>query len=159
VGNGIDTLVGSVLTLSGAGATATGITNAGFGLLDGTFEAYDVAYLVGPDLSEVRRLVQAAQGEYRQSSLDTTRKEFPTSFVGARSIIERYAGLCSFTGMRELVGKSVKDKTDALNEGVESKENRAPAIPGKPGDGSVGTGAQKPDTATSQTATIPLPPA
>lgn len=123
VSNGVDTLIGSVLTLSGAGRTAIGITNAGFGLIDDGFEAYDTAYLVGPDLSEVRRLVAAAQGEYRQSALNREGSGFPSTYAGARSVIERYAGLCSYTGMRELVGKSVKDKTDQINDKVENKKS------------------------------------
>lgn len=114
--NGVDTLVGSILTLSGAGRTSIGISNAAFGLIDDGIEAYDTAYLVGPDLAEVRRLVAAAQAQYRMNSLDTESEVFPSTYAGARAVIERYAGLCSYTGMKELVDTSVKDKTDELNE-------------------------------------------
>ncbi len=171
VSNGVDTLIGSVLTLSGAGRTAIGITNAGFGLIDNGFEAYDTAYLVGPDLSVVRRLVSAAQSEYRQGFLKADEKDVPKSYAGARSVIERYAGLCSYTGMRELVGKSVSDKTNEINEKVakEKKDDKTKDTDGAVGSASQSSGKSKgtkqnlspPPQGSSapQSETVPPPPA
>lgn len=129
--NGVDTLVGSILTLSGAGPTAIGITNGSFGLIDGTLEGFDLAYLVGPDMPEVERLVKAEQTLFKQTVFDENGKAFPSNYASARSVIEAYAGICSFTGMRQLVSKSVSDKTDTLNQKVEDKRNEG----GQPGAG------------------------
>lgn len=129
--NGVDTLVGSILTLSGAGKTAIGITNGSFGLIDGTLEGFDLAYLVGPDMPEVERLVKAEQALFKQTVFDEKGKAFPSNYSSARAVIEGYAATCSFTGMRQLVAKSVADKTDTLNQKVEDKRNEPapPAVP------------------------------
>lgn len=112
---GVDALVGSVLNFSGVGRTAIGITNSGFGVIGDGLEAYDAAYLVAPDLAAVQKLVEAAQGEYRAPYFvsDNTIKAniFPRSYPAARAVVERYASLCSFTGMRQLVNRSITDKT------------------------------------------------
>lgn len=120
--NGVDSLVGAALSLSGAGSTATGIVNSSFGLLDDTFDAYDTAYMVGAEFSEVRRLVVAAQGEYRRETFATKSARFPLSYSGARSVIERYAAFCSYAGMQELVSKAVNDKSDQLSDSDEPKD-------------------------------------
>jgi hypothetical protein len=125
VASGVDVMVGSILSLSGAGDTAVGIANAGFGLLDTTFESYDTAYLVAPDMSNVQKLVLAAQDEYRKDALKSG--SMVAGYPAARSVIERYATLCTFSGMRELVNKSLKDKTDSIN-----LNTSAPAAPAPP---------------------------
>jgi hypothetical protein len=109
VNNGLDTLINSILTLSSAGDTAIGIVNGGFGLIDGTLEGFDLAYLVGPDMPEVERLVKAEQQVFKQAVFDDDGKRFPPTYSAARGVIESYAGICSFTGMRSLVAKSVSD--------------------------------------------------
>lgn len=135
VASGVDVMVGSILSLSGAGETAAGIANAGFGLLDTTFESYDTAYLVAPDMSNVQKLVLAAQDEYRKSALDD--KTMVKGYPAARSVIERYATICTFSGMRELVNKSVKDKTDQINKDTSDKGKGDDAGTSKPGKGAA----------------------
>lgn len=120
---GVDTLVGAVLGLSGAGSTALGITNSAFGLLGDGIQAFDAAYLVAPDLGAVRELIEASQAEYRKPFFVGTPEQmdeyFPRSYPAARAIIERYASQCSFTGMRQLITKSVGDKTERIKKGLE----------------------------------------
>ena len=135
VASGVDVMVGSILSLSGAGETAVGIANAGFGLLDTTFESYDTAYLVAPDMSNVQKLVLAAQDEYRKDALKSS--SMVAGYPAARSVIERYATLCTFSGMRELVNKSLKDKTDQINLNTNAPVSQvppaiqvAPVVPG-----------------------------
>jgi hypothetical protein len=131
--SGVDVLVSSILTLSGAGEVPVGIANAGFGLVDKTFEGYDAAYLVAPDMSNVRKLVLAAQDQYRKQALDMSLPAFPTGFASSRSVIERYAGICTYSGMRELINKSLKDKTDEINAGqVKDAANESNGNDGKP---------------------------
>ncbi len=104
VGTAADNLVGTILNLAAAGETAIGIVNAGFGAIDSTFQNMDDSFLVAADLENVRNLVHTAQDAYRQEVLGA---RMATSYPAARSVIERYAGICSFTGMRRLVNVSV----------------------------------------------------
>ncbi len=137
--NGVDTLVGSILTLASAGDTAIGITNGSFGLINGTLEGFDAAYLVGPDMPEVERLVKAEQTLFKETVFAKDGKSFPSSYAGARSVIESYAGICSFTGMRQLVAKSVADKTETLNQKVqETRNDTGQGQNGQAGQGQAG---------------------
>ncbi|ASK89811.1 hypothetical protein [Sphingorhabdus sp. SMR4y] len=126
--NSLDVLVNSVLTLSNAGNTAIGITNSGFGLVDKTFEGYDMAYMVSPDIANVQKLVYSAQSEYRERALNPKLTTFPSGYGGARSIIERYANFCTFNGMKALLNESVKNKIDqidsSLQQNVESAKGK-----------------------------------
>jgi|GEM_PF-2397426 len=156
---GVDTLVSSVLTLSNVGKTAIGIANSGFGLIDTTFDAYDSAYLVAPDMANVRKLVLAAQNEYRADVLEGD-KDFPKTYSTARSIIERYAGLCTFPGMRQLVNDSIAEKTNDIQDNIPSKP---PAPAPTPTDGVTGAGAPPPappaaDQVREEPVAVPVPP-
>lgn len=157
---GVDTLVSSVLTLSNAGKTAIGIANSGFGLIDTTFDAYDSAYLVAPDMANVRKLVLAAQNEYRADVLEGD-KDFPKTYSTARSIIERYAGLCTFPGMRQLVNDSIAEKTDDIQNNIPPTTPPAP----RPAQADAGTGVAAPPPAPPATdavrqdpVAVPVPP-
>jgi hypothetical protein len=166
--SGVDTLMSSILTLSNAGKTAIGITNSGFGLIDTTFEAYDSAYLVAPDMANVRKLVLAAQNEYRANVLEGDR-DFPKTYATARSIIERYAGLCTFPGMRQLVNDSISEKTDEIEANVEPNTAAVPATAAADGpetpvgaedDILTGEDDETPasDAVRDEPATVPVPP-
>lgn len=152
VNNGVDTLLGSILSLSGAGETAIGVTNGVFGLIDGTLEGFDLAYLVGPDMPEVERLVKAEQAVFRSSVFAEGDKALPKNYAAARATVESYAGNCSFTGMRQLVAKSVADKTEALNKKAET----ATSGTDDDGDGTDGTTPQSPAGSMTE-ANLPPP--
>lgn len=164
--NGIDVLIGAILTSSGAGDTAIGITNSAFGLVDSTFQAYDSAFLVAPDMSNVRKLVLAAQNEYRQNALKSDEATFPNSFMGARSVVERYAGICSFSGMKELINASLAEKTKQIDKSLDQNADRkqsqetSPAetsgkLPKKPQEKSANQ-AQTDDEKPLRTFSIPM---
>lgn len=154
--NGVDTLVGSILTLASAGDTAIGITNGSFGLINGTLEGFDAAYLVGPDMPEVERLVKAEQALFKETVFAKGGKSFPSSYAGARSLIESYAGICSFTGMRQLVAKSVTDKTEALNNKVLETRDGEQGQRGQTGQGqAVQSAADRAEPGRLLQATIP----
>ncbi len=157
---GVDTLVSSILTLSNAGKTAIGIANSGFGLIDTTFDAYDSAYLVAPDMANVRKLVLAAQNEYRANVLEGD-KDFPRTYATARSIIERYAGLCTFPGMRQLVNDSISEKTDDIEENVTPTTPPAPGPGDSAPESNVATpppAPPAPDVIRKDPAAVPVPP-
>ncbi|WP_417622461.1 hypothetical protein [Parasphingorhabdus sp.] len=121
--NSLDVLVNSVLTLSNAGNTAIGVTNSGFGLIDKTFEGYDAAYMVSPDMANVQKLVYSAQSEYRERALNSKATTFPSGYGGARSIIERYANFCTFNGMKALLNESVKNKIDEIDSSLQQNRD------------------------------------
>ena len=155
VASGVDVMIGSILSLSGAGDTAVGIANAGFGLLDTTFESYDTAYLVAPDMSNVQKLVLAAQDEYRKTALDASL--MVKGYPAARSVIERYATLCTFSGMRELVNKSLKDKTDQINLETSKDKSGNKDDSGKPPQAPVVKALQQPAPPPSRVPTTLVP--
>ena len=111
-GSNLDTLVGTVLSLSSAGDTATGIVNGVFGAVDATYQSIDDAFLVSPELGNVSDLVSAAQQQHRRN----TEKDWPTTFPAARRNIEEYAGYCTYSGMRALVNKSVSEQAERIDE-------------------------------------------
>lgn len=153
---GVDTLMSSILTLSNAGTTAIGVANSGFGLIDTTFDAYDSAYLVAPDMANVRKLVLAAQNEYRANVLEGD-KDFPETYSTARSIIERYAGLCTFPGMRQMVNDSIAEKTNQVQANIPSTN------PTQPRPDQAGTESRPPappagDKVREEPVAVPVPP-
>ncbi|MEP3051443.1 MAG: hypothetical protein ABJP48_00495 [Erythrobacter sp.] len=156
---GVDALVGSVLTLSGAGATATGIVNSGFGLADDGLQAYDAAFLIAPDLGAVRELIQASQSEFRKPFFAGSREEmdqyFPRSYPGARAIIERYASQCSFSGMRQLINKSIGGTTDEINSRLQfprqTRQTNGATPPVEGGTDGSGQGDPQTPPSTSDT--------
>lgn len=119
-GSAVDVLVASVLTALGGGTTATGLANAGFEAFDSTYKNIDDAFVVAPERDDVRKLVHAAQQDFRATIFDA--KTLPKSYPGARSVIERYAGLCSFDGMRQLVADAVSGKAKDLNAKADEKD-------------------------------------
>lgn len=133
-GTTVDGLVGAVLGFANASKNALEIVNAGFAAIDSTFKNIDEAFLVGPDLGNVRKLVQAAQADFRTEVFSKPDK-LPNSYAGARSIVERYAGLCSFTGMKQMVNVSVQSQTKALTDSAEAPKPPAGKPPAAPAPG------------------------
>lgn len=115
-GSTVDTLMNAVLGVANAGQTALAVANAGFEAYDSTYQNIEDAFMVAPELENVRKLVHAAQLDYRSS---TAKKPLPQSYESARSVIERYAGLCSYSGMKQLVNDSVSSETRDLLDSAE----------------------------------------
>jgi hypothetical protein len=131
-GNTLDALMGTVLTAAKAGTTALGIVNGGFEAVDATYQNIDASFLVAPEMDTVRKLVHAAQADYRVRARDEV--NFPKRYPAARAVLERYAGLCTFTGMRQLVTDSVKGQTSQLTAAATKGEaDSAPPTPPAPG--------------------------
>jgi hypothetical protein len=131
-GNTLDALMGTVLTAAKAGTTALGIVNGGFEAVDATYQNIDSSFLVAPEMETVRKLVHAAQADYRARARNDA--NFPKRYPAARAVLERYAGLCTFTGMRQLVTDSVKGQTSELTAAAaKAGTNTAPPAPLVPG--------------------------
>jgi hypothetical protein len=146
----LDALVGAVLGFANAGQTASSIVNAGFEGIDSTYQNIDNAFLVAPDLANVRDLVHAAQEDFRTRAYAS----LPNSYESARAVIERYAGHCSFTGMRQLVNDSVTTATRELTPPEPAAPNPQPG--GAPGAPPANAKPQAP-TSPPNDAAVPVP--
>ena len=113
-----DTLLNAVMGALSVGANPIAISSAGFSAIDSGYGAVDDAFVVAPTREDVRKLVHGAQQKFRAEVFrkgERGETELPKSYAAARSTIERYAGLCTFDGMRQLVADAVATQTDALN--------------------------------------------
>lgn len=115
---GVDTLVTSVFTALGAGTITNGIVNNAFEAATATYNNIDSSFLVAPDRDDLIKLVQAAQDSIRKEAFS----DLPKTYPGARSVIERYSSMCSFDGMRSLVGVAMKEAATALNDDTAKKK-------------------------------------
>jgi hypothetical protein len=139
-GSTLDGLIGAVLSLSGVGTTTTGIVNAGFSAVDTTFKNIDDSFLVAPDLGNVRKLVHAAQGDFRDQAFKAG--NMPDSYPAARAVVERYAGFCSYAGMKQLVNDSVTSQTQSLAANKPGQNKSGEPQPGGPPGKAASTSAQ-----------------
>lgn len=151
----VDTLVNAVLGVGGAGETALAIANAGFQAADATYQNIEDAFLVAPDLANVRDLVHAAQQDYRTRAFQST--ALPRSYESARAVIERYAGLCSYTGMRQLVNDSVTSETRTLNRQAEAQRGNGQPVVAAP-VAPVQPATPSPVSATDASVSVPATP-
>ncbi len=112
--NDVGTAITAVLGLANAGQNiVTGVATS-FGLADSVWRNYDDAFLVSPDLSNVRSLVMSAQDNFRQRTL-TSDETLPEDYGLAQSVIQRYANLCSTLGMQSLLNQSTMQQSDSLD--------------------------------------------
>lgn len=137
VGGGIQAILGLAKVTTGV---VSGI-GAGVSLIDSTFRNYDSSFMVDADLAKLRRLVLAAQDSMR---LSMERDKTSTIYSAERRII-RYAGLCTFLGMKGLLDDSLAAKTKAIED-----ENAD-----KGGPGAQNTVV----TTVESTVPVPVPPA
>lgn len=145
-----DTLMNAVLSALSVGANPIAISSAGFSAVDAGYGAIDDAFVVAPSRDDVRQLVLSAQQRFRADifTKDTNGvSQVPKSYASARATVERYAGLCTFDGMRQLVADALAAKTAALNASAE-----APKTPPKAGETPA-----PPAVTSSDTAAVPPP--
>ncbi len=101
---------GAIATALGLARVASGVVGGvagGFAFADSSFRNYDESFMVDADLSKMRRMVLSAQDNMKLG----IRKDPPETIFGAESKVIRYAGLCSFLGMKDLLNESVAEKT------------------------------------------------
>lgn len=107
--NDVGAAISAALGLAKAGGAVTGGIGAGFGLADGTLRNYDDAFLISADLSTLQARVYSEQDKMRNDWAPRVAKM--TRFSEANTAILRYANLCSYTGMRQLVNASLTQAT------------------------------------------------
>jgi len=143
--NDTGTAISTILSLANAGQNIVGGSAAFFGLADKTWRSYDDAFVVAPDLSQVRELVVNAQDVFRKRTMEDAAGQdaFPTNYAKAQSVIQRYAEICSTLGMRALLNSATADKTLELQSKI-----KAPAAPVTAGQ-SNGAGKDTPASGTT----------
>lgn len=114
------TLVAGVLNLVKAGSAALTASTVGFNAVNSSFRNYDESFMVDADLAKMRRLVLAAQDSMKLKFEDDP----PRSIFSAESKVIRYAGLCSFLGMKDLLNDSIAAKTTAIENDRLSKSDQ-----------------------------------
>lgn len=123
--NDVGGAIATILGLAKAGSGVVGGVAAGFSLADGSFRNYDESFLVDADLAKLRRLVLAAQDNMKLQIRDKP----PGTVFDAESTIIRYAGLCSFLGMQDLLNDSVAAKTATIENDNKTRQGDTPAAP------------------------------
>lgn len=114
------TLVAGVLNLVKAGSAALTASTVGFNAVNSSFRNYDESFMVDADLAKMRRLVLAAQDSMKLKF----EEEQPRTIFSAESKVMRYAGLCSFLGMKDLLNDSIAAKTTAIENDSKSKSGQ-----------------------------------
>ena len=104
--NDVGAAISAVLGLAKVASPVTGGVGAGFGLIDGTFRNYDEIFVVSPDLPGLQKLVRAERAKLKREVSET--KAFPVHFADAHAVIQNYAGLCSYVGMKGLLSESME---------------------------------------------------
>jgi len=117
VTNDVGTAIAAVLGLANAGQNVVTGAATSFGLADSLWRNYDDAFLVTPDLSNVKTLVYAAQDNFRQKTFSA---ELPKQYGSAQSVIMRYAHTCSTLGMKALLSQAANQQKAELE--AETKE-------------------------------------
>ena len=122
-----DTLTNAVMAALSASANAIAISSAGFSAIDSGYGNVDDAFVIAPSRDDVRKLVLSAQQKFRADVFkkdDKGQLALPKSYASARATIERYAGICSFDGMRQQVADAVATKTTDQNDAAQATANQ-----------------------------------
>lgn len=148
--NDAGALVAAALRFASAGQSALALSTAGFNATDSSFRNYDESFMVSADLSRVRRLVLAAQDAMKLS----IRASQPQSYYAAQSSILRYAGLCSFLGMQDLLNASVTEAIEKVEAASKATPTPTPTPSPSPSPSATATPTPTP-TATTTPAPTP----
>ncbi|QAY75153.1 lytic transglycosylase domain-containing protein [Sphingosinicella sp. BN140058] len=121
--NDAGTVVQSLLNLANAGKDAVTAVGVATGLADSAWRHYDSAFMVSADLSNVQSLVHAAKDSFRARTLGPG-ATLPADYATAQSAILRYANICSFLGMQDLLNRSAAEQRERLNRETEDTNKR-----------------------------------
>lgn len=114
--NDLGTVFSTILGLASAGENVVTAAAASVGLADSFWRNYDDAFVVDPNLANVKALVMA---ERRNVAARVTADDarLPTSYSGAHIVLLDYDQSCSTLGMRQLIdASSTKQKAELDSE-------------------------------------------
>lgn len=104
-----------------AGSAATGATGAALGFLGASLDNINTSFLLAPKVESLEKLVVNAHVTF-VNGLDP--KDYET-FPQAQTLVNRYAAICSFRGLKELVDQSVANAQTSSTAGVVSVNNQS----------------------------------
>jgi hypothetical protein len=119
-------LASTLLGLAKASATGVAATGALFSFTEASFDAFDGAYLVSPELADLERLVREKLREeevviYRKLYADAASTRWPDrveTLDQAERVLGDYVFHCTFNGMKVLLAASIKNRSDAIGQNV-----------------------------------------
>ena len=97
------------------------LLEAGFSAVESLFETIDSAYFVSPEVHQVQALVfEARDVLYQEIFIDSK----PSSYPDAERRLSAYHELCTFNGIKRLVGEAVTNGEPTVdNSNTETKSN------------------------------------
>ena len=125
-------LASTLLGLAQASTTGVAATGALFSFSEASFDAFDSAYLVSPELADLERLVREKLREeevviYRKLHADT-RLRWPDrveTLDQAERVLGDYIFHCTFNGMKLLLSSSVRKRSDDIEQNVRALQSGA----------------------------------
>lgn len=104
VSNVADAATSAALGLASASASTVAGVSVGFSAVESLFETIESAYLVSPEVHQVQALVfEARDVLYQEIFIDSK----PSSYPDAERRLSAYHELCTFNGIKRLVGEAV----------------------------------------------------
>lgn len=110
--NDLGTAFSTILGLASAGENVVTAAAASVGLADSFWRNYDEAFVVDPNLANVKALVMAERRNAAARALADDAR-LPTSYSGAHIVLLDYDQSCSTLGLRQLIdNSSIKQKSE-----------------------------------------------
>jgi hypothetical protein len=102
-----------------AGSAATGATGAALGFLGASVDNINTSFLLAPKIESLESLVIKAHTAFASN----IKPEDYATFPQAQTLVNRYAGICTFRGLKDLVDQSVANAEATSAKGVVSINN------------------------------------
>lgn len=135
--NLIGGLTASLMGLAKASASGIAATSAAFSFGSASFDAYDEAFLVSPNIAELDKLVQRKQEQvelliYRKLDSSAKWPDGIETMDEADRALSSYIETCSSNGIRNLLSESIEEKkakttekTKVINEAASTESPTA----------------------------------
>jgi hypothetical protein len=96
-------LATGLMGIFSAGSAATGATGAALGFLGASVDNINTSFLLAPKIESLESLVIKAHVSF----VDTLNQKDYATFPQAQTLVNRYAGTCTFRGLKDLIDQSV----------------------------------------------------
>jgi hypothetical protein len=107
-------LATGLLGIFSSSSAATGATGAVLSFFGATTDNVNTTFLLAPKIESLEYLVQKTHTQY----VSTLKDSDYIYFSQAQSLINRYAGMCTFRGLKELIDESVSTAKPTGSSGL-----------------------------------------
>lgn len=126
-------LTASLMGLAKASASGIAATSAAFSFGSASFDAYDEAFLVSPNIAELEKLVQRKQEQveiliYRKLDSSAKWPDGIESMDEADRALNSYIEICTPNGIRNLLSESIEEKKSKTIEKTKTINEAAPTV-------------------------------